>query len=97
MVVEWQALLHTMRHKAGVFAAAVVVALVVLQARRHRQPAVAERQRHVAAALQCAVGLANLLQHVVNLPDVHVFAVVAGAQQRDLGWREAEVLRASAL
>ena len=95
VVVQTQAVLHAVGQKTGVLAAAVVVALVKFEPRRWRLVKQREQPRYMAAAAQRLVVQAGLGQHALHLDDVLVFAVMAGAHQRDLFFGKAKHLRAT--
>ena len=82
IVAHRPALLHAMSQEAGMLAAAVVVALVVLPGRRRGRDTELGKYRHMAAALQGLVAQPRLVQHALHLLHMHGFAAVAGAHER---------------
>ena len=95
VIDQRQTVLHAIRQKAGMFAAAVVVPLIKDQFGR-RCDAELRKHRHMAAALQRLVSQPGSVQHALDLRNMFVLAVVAGTQQRHLLRGKTKVLRPTA-
>ena len=97
VVVQAQPVLYAIGQKARMFAAAVVVPLVKYQIGRRRLVQQREQPGHMAAAAQRAAGQSGLCQHALCRGHMHVFTVVAGAQQRHLAGAETKLRRPAGL
>ena len=91
VVVQRQTVLYAVGHKAGVFAAAVVVGFGECSIRRWSLVKKSELQWHMTTAAQAGVCLATLGQHAIGGLHMLVLSVVAGTQQRHLRCGKAEM------
>lgn len=97
VIVEVESLLHAVRHKTRVFAAAVVVPLVYHETFRQRAQSQFGKQWPMATAAQGVVVLAHAGQHALGLRDVHGLSVVTGAHQCKLALAPAQRAGAAGL
>ena len=93
IVAQIQAVLHTIRQKTRVFAAAVVVALVIHRAGWRCGTGRLVQSRYMATTTQGLGGEPGFLQHALGLRHVGVFAIVAGTQHGNLLGRKTELGR----